>query len=143
MDPGNPMGRLFYLWVLVLNERTDEALKLNGGYAEESRRSLAGETAALFVQALEESGASHYVPNDPVTPEQCTSDIFPRLLAHVHVLCGDADGAVRWLRVAVERGFTNYLYLARHDRILRRLDDHDGFRRLLEDVRQRCEAFDD
>jgi TolB-like protein len=143
MDPGNPMGRLFYLWVLVLNGRTDEALMLNGGFAEESRHSLPGEIAALYARALENSGAQDFSPEDPVTPEQCTSDVFPRLLAHVHALSGDADGAVRWLRVAVERGFINYLYLARHDLILRRLDSHEGFGQLLAEVRQRWEAFDD
>lgn len=142
MDPGNPMGRLFYLWVLVLNGRTDETLALNEGFSKESRDSLPGEIAGLFVQALQKSGTSHCVPKDPVTPEQCTSDVFPRLLAHVHALFGDADGAVHWLRVALERGFINYLYLAKHDHITRRLDNHDGFRQLLEDVRQRWEAFD-
>lgn len=143
MDPGNPMGRLFYLWVLVLNGRTEEAMAVNAGYSEKSRHSLAGKVAALFAEAIEKPPAPDFVPDDPVTPEQCTSDIFPRLLAHVHALAGDADGAVRWLQVAAERGFINYLYLARHDRILRRLDRHAAFRQLLEEVRQRWEAFDD
>ena len=142
MDPGNPMGRLFHLWVLVLNGRTNAALAINEGYSEKARHSLPGEIAALFAQALEKPDSSCYVPGDPVTPEQCTSDVFPRLLAHVHALSGDEDGAVRWLRVAVERGFINYLYLAKHDHILRCLDSHDGFRQLLEDVRQRWESFD-
>lgn len=142
MDPGNPMGRLFFLWVLVLNGRVDEAVTLNAGYAEESRHSLPGEIAALFVQALENPDTSRYVPEDPVLPEQCTTDVFPRLLAHVHALAGDPDGAVRWLRVALERGFINYPYIARHDHILRRLDGHAGFRQLLMDIRYRWEAFD-
>lgn len=142
MDPGNPMGRLFYLWVLVLNGRVEEATAVIAVLSTAAGQSLPGKIAKLFGQVMPQSGGPSHIVEDPVPPEACTSDIFPRLLSHVHALAGDPDGAVRWLRVAVERGFINYPYIATHDPIARRLDTHDGFRQLLQEVRRRWEAFD-
>lgn len=141
MDPGNPMGRLFYLWVLVLNDRRDEALALYDGFSNEALQSAAGRVASLFAGSLRNAGAPLKAA-DPVSPEQCNSDVFPRLLAEAHALSGNNAGAVRWLAEAVRHGFINYPFLARHNPMFHDLRGDPDFQALLEDVRRRWEAFD-
>jgi len=49
---------------------------------------------------------------------------------------------MRWLEVAVDRGFINYPFLARHDPVFRLLRSEARFKRLLEVVRDRWERFE-
>jgi hypothetical protein len=52
------------------------------------------------------------------------------------------SAAIEWLEVAVDRGFINHPFLARHDPILACLRSHRRFRRLLDTVRERWERFE-
>ena len=66
----------------------------------------------------------------------------------VSCLCTDPvpeprSAALRWLKAAIERGFVNYPFLARHDPFFKPLRDDARFRRLLELARQRWESFEE
>jgi hypothetical protein len=65
------------------------------------------------------------------------TDVFPRLLAHGYALAGIRDQALRWLAVAVERGFINYPFLAQHDPFLKGVRADRRFERLVTRVRER------
>jgi hypothetical protein len=71
-----------------------------------------------------------------------TNDLFPRFLGQAYAMAGDSERAVHWISVAVDRGFINYPYLARHDPYLRRLADHTPYAELLDRVRRQWEAFE-
>jgi hypothetical protein len=68
--------------------------------------------------------------------------VIPRMLAHAYALAGAPDPAVRWLAVAVDRGFINYPFLARHDPIFASYRQHPAFVALLESVRVSWERFE-
>ena len=70
------------------------------------------------------------------------TDVFPRLLAEVFALGNLRVQAVRWLRIAIERGFINYPYLARTGNAFAQVRDDPAFLNLLESVRERWERFD-
>jgi hypothetical protein len=59
-----------------------------------------------------------------------------------YTLIGRRDDALRWLREAMDRGFTNYPMLSTHDAFLEPLHGDDGFEALMEQVRRRWEAID-
>lgn len=132
MDPSNPMARLFYIWVLILNGATSEADAIAAGFTAEVRDTVPARIA-LFLT----NGAP------PALDDLDTSsDVFPRLLAQGYARAGDAASAIRWLDAAVDRGFINYPFLARHDPFFAPLRDDARFRALLDRVRKRWEVFE-
>ena len=68
--------------------------------------------------------------------------MLPRMVAQGYALAGTPDRALHWLRVAVDRGFINYPFLARHDPCFATLRDSPAYQDLLEVVRGRWAAFE-
>jgi hypothetical protein len=70
------------------------------------------------------------------------TDVFPRFLAHGYALADMPETAMRWLEIAVERGFINHPFLSRHDPFFESLRSHPRFVHLMEIVRDRWERFE-
>jgi hypothetical protein len=70
------------------------------------------------------------------------TDMFPRLLAQGYALAGAPERALHWLEIAVDRGFINHPFLARHDPFLESLRSHPRFQKLMGTVRDRWEMFE-
>ena len=70
------------------------------------------------------------------------TDVFPRLLAQGYALAGESERALHWLAIAVDRGFINHPFLARHDPFLKSLRTDSRFQQLLTIVRERWERFE-
>jgi TolB-like protein len=143
MDPGNPMARLFYVWVLALNARKEEAARIAAGFPPEVQNTVPARIAAFLAGGL---GDKRPGPSAIETPELASAahatDVFPRLLAHGYMLYGMEERAIHWLTVAAERGFVNYPYLAAHDPFSERLRNLPEFRRLLSNVKHRWQEFE-
>jgi hypothetical protein len=78
-----------------------------------------------------------------LTAAASATDLFPRFLAQAFALAGRPDTALEWLGYAIERGFINYPFLARHDPCFRGLRRTPAFRALLKTARERWEAFEE
>ena len=63
-------------------------------------------------------------------------------LADGYSLIGHRDTALQWLRTAVDRGFVNYPYLAKHDPFLESLRGDMAFDALMEEVQRRWAEFE-
>lgn len=143
-DPGNPLARLFLIWVLASAGEHDEARALANGLADSSERSLPQQVAALFAAGLAGDSLTERAGLSPEAEALARSgDMFPRLLAQAYALAGDAPSAIEWMSLAVARGFINYPYLAEHDPLLASIRDEPDFQALLASVRERWESFDD
>lgn len=113
-DSGNPVARLFYIWILAINGQEAEVKKLIRQSPDGFIQSPPGQIAQLFSDGL--SGSNSVQPLTPDTfPPGTTNEMFPRLLAQAHALAKQPEQALAWLKLAVERGLGNYPYLARHD----------------------------
>jgi hypothetical protein len=55
-------------------------------------------------------------------------------------MAGAAERAIDWLTLAVDRGYIDYPFLARHDPCLERVRSQPRFRQLMEIVRERGRA---
>jgi TolB-like protein len=142
MDPGNPMARLFYAWVLILNRRDGEVAALADGIPEEVQGSLPAQVTRFLSHALRGDRVQALAALTPELESAGTAtDLFPRFLAHGYVLAGEPGRAVYWLRIAVDRGFINYPFLAQHDHVLDPLRQRRDFRDLLGTVEERWRAF--
>jgi Flp pilus assembly protein TadD len=143
MDPANPMARLFFAWVLIINARLPEASELLKGFPPDQRTSLPARIS--FFLALSAMGRPCEA-NAELTPEieaiARATDVFPRFLAEGFALAGDKEPAVKWLHVAIDRGFVNYPFLASHDPTFNALHGEPAFQALLETARHRWECFE-
>ena len=143
MDPANPMGRLFYVWVLALNRRHDELVRVLDAFAPAERDTVPARAARFLAHA--------HIHRDQravelVTPElevvAMTNDVFARVLAEGYAMAGMPEEAIRWLSVAVDRGYVNHPFLARYDPSFEPVRTHRGFQQLLEVVLERWQGFE-
>ena len=143
MDPGNPMARLFYVWILILNGRTDAVGAVLAAFPPDVRETVPARLAFFMADAL--AGNVEGV-DAALTPEvdaaAKASDLFARILAQGYALAGRPDRALDWLEVAVGRGFINYPFLARYDPFLQTLSADPRFVALMVVARDRWERFD-
>jgi TolB-like protein/tetratricopeptide (TPR) repeat protein len=143
MDPGNPMGRLFYTWILAVNGDAEGVQEVVAGFPEELAASPPAQVASLFAAGMAGRSINDIAPISPWTEALAGSaDLFPRFLAQAYALLGDEERALHWIAVAVDHGFINYPFLARHDPFLRRLADHPTYVELLKRVKRRWEDFE-
>jgi hypothetical protein len=143
MDPGNPLGRLFYVWVLALVRRTEAIPALVEAFPPEVRDTVAARLAFFLAHAVAGNRrGAHAVLTPEIGAVARARNVFARALAHGHALLGEHERAIDWLAIAVDRGFINHPFLARHDPILEPLRGHPRFRRLLDTVRERWERFE-
>jgi TolB-like protein/thioredoxin-like negative regulator of GroEL len=143
MDPDNPLARLFYVWVLLLNGRKRQARALAQSCATDVHATLPAQVMRLLIAASSGSITEAEARLSPQLQEAASAtDLFPRFLAQAFALAGRPATALAWLRCAIERGFINYPFLARHDPCFRALRRHEAFRRLLGVARQRWQDFD-
>jgi TolB-like protein len=143
MDQSNPMARLFLVWVLLLNRRHDEVGELLKAIPPDQRATLPGRLSFFLARAaggrLDEAEAE-------LTPQieaiARATDVFPRLLAEGFAFAGLRESAIKWLKVAIDRGFVNYPFLSRHDPSLEGLRGDSAFKALLETARHQWERFE-
>jgi non-specific serine/threonine protein kinase len=143
MDSGNPMARLFYVWVLMLTEQATAAEAIVNGFPPETRDILPARLAFFLVDAL--AGHVDGLPapfTDEVQLTAAAGDVFARFLAQGYAAAGMPERAMHWLEIAVGNGFINYPFLAHHDPFLQSLRSQPRFLRLMETVRGRWEQFE-
>ncbi|HEX2443451.1 MAG TPA: tetratricopeptide repeat protein [Vicinamibacterales bacterium] len=143
MDPSSPMARLFHGLNLAHARRPDEAAAVLGGFGADVQESLGARLGACLRAAL--AGTIHEDLSklaDEFTRVGTISDMFARFLAWCYAQLGDGERAVYWLRVAADRGFINYPFLAEHDVLLAKIRDDPAFQAFLQTVRERWERFE-
>ncbi|MDJ0907251.1 MAG: hypothetical protein QNJ00_06185 [Woeseiaceae bacterium] len=144
LDPGNPLARLFYIWILASADKRDDALALATSFPDVLSGSLPQQVAAVFAAGLAGGTSTDAAGlTEQADVIAMSGDMFPRLIAQAHALTGDAQSATHWMSLAVDRGFINYPFLAEHDPLLAPVRDEPEFQALLVDVRQRWERFDE
>jgi len=144
MDRSNPMARLFYVWVLILNRMEHDAGALVEDLSSDLRDTVPARVMSFLVLALAGKRHEAQAVLSPQVAEAAasTSDVFPRFLAQGFASMGMAEPAMRWLELAIERGFINYPFLARHDPFFVSVRGDTRFQRLLNVVRERWERFE-
>ena len=143
MDQSNPMARLFFAWVLILNRRHDEADTLLKSCPPEQRDTLPARLSHFMANAA----TGHLKKAEAeLTPQieaiARATDVFPRFLAQGFALAGARLPALHWLQVAIARGFVNYPFLSRHDPAFQSLRNDSAFKALLETAKDRWQRFE-
>lgn len=142
MDRRNPMARLFYAWVLLLNRRYADADALVADCPAALRASLP--VRILRFLALAAAGKTRQAQaalDAQLQAAARSSEVFARFLAQGFAAAGLRAPALAWLQTAIGRGFINYPFLAQHDPTFKGLQTDARFRELLAQVRARWERF--
>ena len=143
MDRSNPMACLFYASVLILNRMQKDVGALIETLPPDVRDTVPARITLFLAFAM---GGNRDEAQAMVTPQieaaASASDVFARFLAQGFAMVGMAEPAMRWLEVAIDRGFINYPYLARYDPIFRSQRSDARFNRLLDIARDRWERFE-
>jgi TolB-like protein/lipoprotein NlpI len=143
IDQSNPMARLFFAWVLILNRRHDEVDALLKSFPPDQRDTLPARLSFFLANAA--TGRSREAEAE-LTPQieaiARATDVFPRFLAEGFALAGARESAMQWLRIAIDRGFVNYPFLARHDPTFEAFRGDSAFETLLQIARHRWEQFE-
>jgi TolB-like protein len=143
MDPGNPMARLFYLWVLILNRRTDAVGAILETFPPEVRDTVPARLAFFLAHALAgNADGVHATVTPDIEAAAAATDVFARMLAQDYAVAGVPERALYWLETAIGRGFINYPFLARYDPFIQTLRTHPRFLELMEIARDRWERFE-
>ncbi|HET7746923.1 MAG TPA: tetratricopeptide repeat protein [Vicinamibacteria bacterium] len=143
MDPGNPMARLFYAWILAANGKVEAAAELARTFPDAVRDTVPARITRFLARAAAGDGPAAREALDPeVESVAQATDLFPRFLALGYARAGMADPALHWLRIAVDRGFINHPFLARHEPFLEPLRGDPRFQGLMDVVRARWERFE-
>lgn len=143
MDPGNPMGRLFYACVLALNGRTKEVTAIAESFPAPVQDTIPGRLTCFLARALEGDRPGALAMLTPqIEAAGSATELFPRFLAQGYALARMPEPAIHWLSIAVERGFINYPFLAQHDPSLENLRKHSRFKDLMKTVRERWMKFE-
>lgn len=143
MDPGNPMARMFYVWVLILNERPETAEEISAAFPAEIRDAIPARIARFLVRALAGDGeGAHALVAPDVEALASAGDMFPRFLAQGYALAGLFDRSLHWLEIAVHRGFINHPFLSEHDPFLKPLRTEPRFIALMAATRERWLRFE-
>jgi TolB-like protein len=143
MDPANPMARLFYLWVLVMNGRVDAVAIVLEGFEGGERGSVPARVARFLGHALLRRQQDALACLTTEVEEVATkSDVFARFLAEGYALAGVPERAIHWITLAIERGYINYPFLAQYDPCFESLRSDLRFQRLMEAVHERWLSFE-
>jgi len=131
-DPGNPVGRLFLVWILFAAKRDNEARSIACGFEPPTEQSPAAWIAGLFAGTAD--GES---PPAFVRELAGASVMYARLLAQAYAAAGKPESSLFWWDKAVEQGLATYPYLAEYEPYFTALPDSDKKREILRKVRDR------
>ncbi len=130
-------------YILMWQERRDEALKVLAPIACRDPRDYAAEWAILLESALAEDSAGvaealsvdtkNFLWNDP--------DVLP-FIGSAYALAGAREEALTWLERAIERGWINYPLFSTQDPFYESIRGEERFKELMVEVKARWEAFE-
>ncbi|UCG87998.1 MAG: tetratricopeptide repeat protein, partial [Gemmatimonadota bacterium] len=135
-------------WFLALamahSGRLDEARDVFAGVATTDAVPVA-DLSALYCRAADgdRTAVATQMSESTVMVEVAkTDETFPIFIANCLAVVGDEDGALEWLGRAIDWGFCNYRYLKEYNPFLKPLHDNPRFTQLIDQARQKHEAFD-
>ncbi len=138
----NPLMRLVYGHLAVMTGRADEGRRILEDLARAEPANPFGQLAVIYQAAFDGDAARALAGLTPELIATLESDPqYCWFLAQCCALAGDIDGGIRWVDVAVSRGFINHDVLARLDPFLANLRGDPRYESLMRDVKRKVDAI--
>ncbi|MEO8725363.1 MAG: protein kinase [Acidobacteriaceae bacterium] len=145
IDPQNSMLHLCHGQILAMLGRIDEAIREFTETAEREPENFFAQLGMLYNAALRGDGkaAEQFATEELKQIAACDTQ-YPWNMAECYSLLGDYQEALRWLNLAIDKGFINYPMLNELDPLLAglRRSLSEEFAAAMRRARQRWEAFE-
>jgi len=142
VDPGNPTHRMLLAQTLAANGRTGEAIAILHRVSSDAPAMAWARLASALGFAL--AGDRRQVLN-VLTPDLRDAarwdDIFSWWMADSFALVGETEAALDAVQRMIELGIVNYPFLAEYEPFFSPLRSEPRFGRLMEQARERWNAF--
>jgi len=137
--PSSPL-HIYSAWTLASAGVRGEARAVLERVASDLDGTVNGSWASFCLEALSgnEARAVAHLTSALETAASFV-DFFALTIAEASAVLGRLDDAVRWTRIATDRGFINYPYLADHSPFLAPIRDDPRYQAMLRDVKPRWE----
>jgi len=137
MDPKNPFAIWAWSYVLLRNNRVDEASEavreLNSDYAGSFLTQLG---TALFHGVCAEPEAAREAVTDELRVAARNTELLSRELTHCLALSGETEDALNWLENTVRIGNINYPFWSQHNEWVDSLRGSSRFDAIMRDVQR-------
>jgi tetratricopeptide (TPR) repeat protein len=135
MDPKNPFAIWTWNYVLLRNDRVDEASKV----VRELNREHAGSVLAQLGTSLYhgirgESEAARVALADDLRAAARHTELLSRELTHCLAISGETEDALSWLENTVRIGNINYPFWSQHNAWVDSIRSHSRFDAIMRDV---------
>jgi non-specific serine/threonine protein kinase len=135
--------RFWEIWTLAAAKGGDAAVEKINRYGSDFGLGTRGAGLLVFLNyALHGDKAKALSSVTDELINYCRNDEqWSWMLADCYALIGEKDEAIRWLEVAVSRGFVNYPFISKYDPYLKNVRGDKRFKKLLERVKFEWEKF--
>jgi non-specific serine/threonine protein kinase len=142
--PDDQVGRLHYLLTLAYSGRIEEHISMVEEFSEEAPNPFAKNLFLFTRYAFEGKSAQAQQLMTPefiaISKRDCQ---YAWHIADGYSALGESEKALEWLDIAVDNGFLNYPLLSEYDPFLENIRGEEGFKRLMERVKDEWEQFDE
>jgi len=136
--------RFWEIWILAFNHRLDEVFEKFDLYFSDSGSRSGNEMLFFLKYALQNQKANALACLTDELLNYCENDEqWSWMLADCYSLIGMEGEAIRWLEIAVNRGYINYPFISKYDPFLKNIRDGEPFKRLMERVKYEWENFEE
>ena len=133
---------IYSAWVLASAGCRDEAVELLARTGTDLTGTLNGSWASFLLHALEKNAEKAREYESPELRKSAgLVESAARMMAGAYALLGRSDDAIEWVRIAIDRGFLNYPFMAQHDPFLESIRGDARFTALMRDLLPRWKAL--
>ena len=143
IDPGNPTHRMLHAQTLAANDRREDAIAMLHQVASDVPSMAWARLAAALAYALD--GNREQVVNVLTSDLQDAArwdDVFSWWMADSFALVGETEAALDAVERMIGLGIVNYPFLAEYEPFLSSIRSEPRFQELMEQARERWNAFE-
>jgi serine/threonine protein kinase/tetratricopeptide (TPR) repeat protein len=142
LAPGVSLLHILTAWTFAAAGLHGEAIDLLEMTGKKLAGTLHGSWALFLRYALDGDATRCCAQMTPLLEKGISlTDHCARTIADGYSLIGRNDDALRWIRIAMNHGFTNYPFLAKYDPLLANVRSDPRFPELMREVKARWEAL--
>ena len=143
MDPVNVMNNIFFLSALVFDNQKERAQLLYNNSFPDKKHLFSRLMDGLMKGIKKDTAGVRSILTDSTFTEAASKDFsYAQIVSSICGQAGMDNESMRWLKIAVGRGFVNYPFLVRHDPSYRTLRGRKDFQELMEHVKKEWENFE-
>ncbi len=143
LDETVPFETAYRIQLLMLAKRFDEAVGVSEELLHRAPEDPFTRIAAMWRFGAEGDRSRFNEMLTKGVEDTATHDLqYASWVAEAFALLGDPEGAVKWMNIAIERGYAAYPYIANHDWFFDRVRTDPRFEAMMERMRLKWLALD-